>query len=69
MADRKMWKIQDLMLYGFTKDEMSKIREHVGGNCTEEVTSGFVQECCDLIGEDISLLITPDCAGLICMRR
>lgn len=69
MADRKMWKIQDLIFYGFTQDEVSKIRRHVGDRRTGEVAMGFVQECCDLIEKDISLLITPDCAGLICMGR
>lgn len=60
-------KIKDLSFFGFSIDELSKIREYAEGNSLEEITPGFVSDCCDLIGKDIGLMITPRCAGMICM--
>lgn len=62
-----LMEIKDLDFYGFSLDELSKIREHVKKNKLEEITPGFVQDCCGLTGKTIALMITPHCVGLICM--
>lgn len=62
-------KIKDLAFYGFSIDELLKIREHVEKNKLEEITPGLVQDCSDLTGKTIALMITPYYAGLICMEE
>lgn len=60
-------KIKNLAFFGFSIDELLKIRDYIEKNSLEEITPGFVQDCCDLIGKDIGLMITPQCVGMICM--
>ena len=62
-------KIKDLVLYGFSVGELSRIQEHVEKNKLEEVTPGFVQDCSDLAGKSTALMVTPHQVRLVCMEE
>lgn len=60
-----MIKLSKAKYFGFTSAELEAIMKHAKEKQQEELTHEFVQECCDLIGKDIGIMLSRECCGLI----
>lgn len=58
-------KINDVVFVGFAKSELAEIREKTGKDGHEELYLGFGQEIADIVGRDVTTVISP--RGRICI--